>query len=73
MNTSGASDDAGGLAASFLAWFLGCVAVYAALFATGYLLYARIEIGLFCVAIAILAGWALWRVSVRRALGLLLR
>jgi Na+/proline symporter len=62
VNTRGASEDAGGLAASCLAWFLGCVAVYAALFATGYLLYGRIEIGLVCAGLALLAGIALWRV-----------
>jgi SSS family solute:Na+ symporter len=57
--------EGGDMAASFLAWFLGCVAVYAALFATGYLLYGRLEIGLPCVAVAMLAGYALWRVIPR--------
>lgn len=67
----GAVDTRGGkaggedLAASFLAWFLGCVAVYAALFATGYLLYGRIGIGLLCVAIAVISGYALARVIPR--------
>jgi hypothetical protein len=28
--------------AAFLAWFLGCVVVYSALFGTGFLLYGRI-------------------------------
>jgi Na+/proline symporter len=65
VNTRGTSDDAGGLAASCLAWFLGCIAVYAALFATGYLLYGRTAIGLFCMAVAVIAGWALWRVIPR--------
>jgi SSS family solute:Na+ symporter len=55
----GQSED---IAASFLAWFLGCVAVYAALFATGYLLYGRLQMGLLCVVIAAFAGYALWRV-----------
>jgi Na+/proline symporter len=65
VNTRGTSDDAGGLAASCLAWFLGCIAVYAALFATGYLLYGRTAIGLSCMAVAVIAGWALWRVIPR--------
>jgi hypothetical protein len=29
------------MAAGALAWFLACIAVYAALFATGYLLYGE--------------------------------
>jgi Na+/proline symporter len=61
VDTSG-GEDAGNIAASFLAWFLGCVAVYAALFATGYLLYGRLEIGLLCTAAAIAAAYGLWRV-----------
>jgi Na+/proline symporter len=65
VSTSESADDAGGLAASCLAWFLGCVAVYAALFASGYLLYGQTAIGLLCVAIAVIAGFALWRVIPR--------
>ena len=46
--------DADSITAAFLAWFLGCVLVYAALFGTGYLLYGR---GLAAVvALAISAG-----------------
>ncbi len=55
-------DDGDDLAASFLAWFLGCVAVYATLFATGYLLYGRREIGLACAAVAIASAYGLKRV-----------
>jgi hypothetical protein len=47
--------------AGFLAWFLGCVAVYATLFGTGYVLYGRIEIGLACAAVAVAASIGLWR------------
>ena len=62
----GARTHAGGdIAAAFLAWFLGCVAVYAALFGTGYLLYGRVEIGLLCTAIAVLSAYALSRVIPR--------
>ena len=53
------------IAASFLAWFLGCVAVYAALFATGYLLYGRTEIGLICGVIAVISAYALKQVIPR--------
>jgi Na+/proline symporter len=46
--------------AAFLCWFLGCVVVYAALFATGALLYGRIAPGAFYAAIAAGAGaWLL--------------
>ncbi|HSD92245.1 MAG TPA: hypothetical protein VLB11_04380, partial [Methyloceanibacter sp.] len=62
VDTRGASAEDYNIAASFLAWFLGCVAVYAALFATGYLLYGRQEIGLLCAAIAVVSACALWRV-----------
>jgi hypothetical protein len=49
------------LAAGFLAWFLGCVAVYAALFGTGYLLYGRTALGSVCLALALAAAYALYR------------
>jgi hypothetical protein len=61
VDTSGGGDTAD-LAASFLAWFLGSVAVYATLFATGYLLYGRTGIGLLCVAIAVISSYGLKRV-----------
>ena len=62
MDTSGGRDAARDIAAAFLAWFLGCVAVYATLFATGYLLYGRPEIGLPCVAIAVVSACLLGRI-----------
>jgi hypothetical protein len=49
------------LAAGFLAWFLGCLAVYAALFGTGYLLYGRIALGFVCIAVAVAASYRLYR------------
>jgi hypothetical protein len=51
----------GNIAASFLAWFLGCLFVYATLFATGYLLYGRLAIGGLCAATAVAAAYGLWR------------
>jgi len=53
------------LSAGLLAWFLGCVTVYGALFATGYLLYGNWLPGGFCTATAALAGWQLARVLPR--------
>jgi FtsH-binding integral membrane protein len=61
VNTSDKGDDNENLAAAFLAWFLGCIGVYATLFATGYLLYGHIEIGLLCIAIATASAYALQR------------
>ena len=65
VDTSRTGEGADDIAASFLAWFLGCVAVYASLFATGYLLYGQLELGLLCAAIAITSAYALWRVIPR--------
>ena len=62
VDTSGREDGGGDIAASFLAWFLGCVAVYATLFGTGYLLYGRLELGLLCAAIAVASAYALGRI-----------
>ena len=47
VDTSG-GESSGNIAASFLAWFLGCLFVYATLFPTGYLLYGRPAIGISC-------------------------
>ena len=41
VDTSAGAPRAGGVAAGLAGWLLGCCAVYAALFATGYLLYGR--------------------------------
>jgi Na+/proline symporter len=51
----------GSVAAGFLCWFLGCVAVYAALFGTGYLLFGQSVLGLSCVGLAALAVGGLYR------------
>ena len=60
VDTSG-GESSGNIAASFLAWFLGCLFVYATLFATGYLLYGRPAIGISCAAVAVVAAFGLWR------------
>jgi hypothetical protein len=62
VNTSGATEAGGDIAAALLAWFLGCVGVYAALFGTGYFLYGRAEISLLCGAIAAASAYGLSRV-----------
>jgi solute:Na+ symporter, SSS family len=50
-----------GLAAGFLAWFLGCFTVYAVLFGTGYLLYGQTTTGFACLVVAGAAAFGLWR------------
>ena len=50
--------DTESITAAFLAWFLGCVLVYAALFGTGYLLYGQGAAA--AVALAISAGAGVW-------------
>jgi hypothetical protein len=47
--------------AMVLCWFLGCVVIYGALFATGALLYGRWASGLAAAAAALLGGWQLLR------------
>ena len=57
----------GDITAAFLAWFLGCACVYAALFATGSLLYGRMAPGLGFGTVAVVAGVALLRLLPRIA------
>ncbi len=57
--SSGASEDS--ITAAFLCWFLGCLLVYAALFATGFVIYGNLAWGLACGATALIAGTALFR------------
>ncbi len=52
------SDEAGSITASLLAWFLGCVLVYAALFGTGYLLYGQVLLAV--LALGVSAGAGIW-------------
>ena len=55
------SRDAESITAAFLAWFLGCVLVYAALFGTGYLLYGQMFAAVVSLAISAAAGVWLFR------------
>lgn len=59
------SDGSESLPAAFLAWFLGCVTIYGALFGTGYLLYGRVGPGLLCGGAAAAAGWGVMRLLPR--------
>lgn len=51
-----AASDRDDVAAAAACWFLGCLAVYAALFATGYGLYGRYGLAALCGATALAAG-----------------
>lgn len=52
----------GNVSASMLGWVLGCVAVYAALFGTGYLLYGSLLAGVASLLVAAAAGWGILRI-----------
>ncbi|MEO0560435.1 MAG: Na+:solute symporter, partial [Bacteroidota bacterium] len=51
----------GSISAAALSWFLGCVAVYAALFGTGYLIYGQIGFALPVLGLALAAGFGVMR------------
>ncbi|UCF41240.1 MAG: Na+:solute symporter, partial [Gemmatimonadota bacterium] len=55
----------GSVSASMLGWVLGCAAVYAALFGTGYLLYGHLLAGVGLLAVAAAAGWGVLRILPR--------
>ncbi len=55
-DTDSDTDQAGQLAAGLLAWFLGCLMVYGALFGTGFLLYGNLVWGLTFLIVAAVAG-----------------
>ncbi len=52
-------------AAGFLAVFLGCAVIYAALFGTGYALYGSWLVGGACLGVAALSAWGLLKVLPR--------
>jgi hypothetical protein len=60
VDTSAVKSD-GSMAAGLLAWFLGTVAVYAALFGTGFFLYGNTAAGLALTAILAVAAAGLFR------------
>ncbi|MDH3457243.1 MAG: Na+:solute symporter [Gemmatimonadota bacterium] len=49
------------IAAAFLAWFLGCAVVYAALFGTGFFIYGQTAYAMLCVTVVVVAGVGLFR------------
>jgi hypothetical protein len=49
------------LSAAFLAWFLGCVVVYGALFGTGYALYGSVALAAVCLGVAAVAAFGLMK------------
>jgi Na+/proline symporter len=53
--------DAGSPSAAFLAWFLGCVVIYGALFGTGYTLYGQRLPAILCFGAPALAGIGVMR------------
>ena len=55
--------------AAFLAWFLGCIAIYGALFGTGYALYGHNTLSFLCTATAALAILWLFRLLPKIDLG----
>ncbi len=52
----------GSASAGLLAWALGCLAVYSALFGTGYLLYGRFALAAFCLGLTATAAIGLFRI-----------
>jgi Na+/proline symporter len=57
--------DTSSITAAFLCWFLGCLAVYSALFGVGFLLYGRTATGLVSLIMAATAGLGLVRTAPR--------
>jgi Na+/proline symporter len=55
----------GSVSASMLGWVLGCVAVYAALAGTGFLLYGNLLAGVASLLVAGVAGWGVLRILPR--------
>ena len=60
-STGAQVDGDGSISAAALSWFLGCVAVYAALFGTGYLIYGQLGYALPVLGLALAAGMGVLR------------
>ena len=65
VDTSAAEPDDGSVTAALLAWFLGCVLVYGALFGTGYVLYGQPLAAILSLAVSAGAGAWLFRLLPR--------
>jgi len=68
VDTSKTARDRGSVTALFLAWFLGCVLVYGALFGTGYVLYGQLPAATLALAFSVAAGVWLFRLLPRLGL-----
>jgi len=62
---SGENGSDGELTAGLLAWFLGCLMVYGALFGTGFLLYGNVALGMAALIVAAGAGWGVLKLLPR--------
>ena len=62
---TGSGDAQESPAAAFLAWFLGCVVVYGAVFGTGYALYGNVGISAVCLVVTAASAWWLLKVLPR--------
>ncbi|MFQ5528813.1 MAG: sodium:solute symporter family protein [Gemmatimonadota bacterium] len=60
-----AEESADSISAPLLAWFLGCVLVYGALFGTGMLLYGRPIAGAAALGVTVLAAFGMFRLLPR--------
>lgn len=58
-------EDAGSPTAAFLAWFLGCIVIYGALFGTGYTLYGEVGAAVLCFTVTGVAAAGVMRVLPR--------
>ncbi len=56
-----AADPSESPTAAFMAWFLGCVVVYGAIFGTGYGLYGRTAPAVVCLGVAAMGAWGVLR------------
>lgn len=65
VDTSAAEPDDGSVTAALLAWFLGCVLVYGALFGTGYVLYGQPLAATLSLSVSAGAGAWLFRLLPR--------
>jgi len=60
--------DGDSISAAFLAWFLGCTAIYGVVFGTGYILYGQTSLAAVCLVTA--AGASAWLLKTLPRVGL---
>ncbi len=59
------ADGDGSISAAALSWFLGCLAIYAGLFGTGYLIYGNLAMAIPIFALALSSGYGVVRLFKR--------